>query len=66
MTAAAGGPVVAPARMFLAEAVAAVDVDGVRAVWRAAYAAGEPRWYRDRIAAIGRARGDAGPMPAAA
>ncbi|MDH6123420.1 hypothetical protein [Kitasatospora sp. GP82] len=46
-------------RLFIAEAAAAVDVEQVRQVWHAARAAGEPGWYLDRIAAIGRTRSSA-------
>ncbi|GLW53947.1 hypothetical protein [Kitasatospora phosalacinea] len=47
----------APGRgLHLAAAVAAVDVEDVRRAWRAAQAAGEPRWYLDLIARVGRRR----------
>ncbi|MFF0293174.1 hypothetical protein ACFYST_08285 [Kitasatospora sp. NPDC004614] len=42
--------------LHLATAVAAVDVEDVRQAWRAAQAAGEPRWYLDLIARVGRRR----------
>ncbi|MCG6499212.1 hypothetical protein [Kitasatospora sp. A2-31] len=41
-------------RWWLAAATSAPDVDQVRGLWRAARAAGEPRWYLDLIARIGR------------
>ncbi|MFB7905212.1 hypothetical protein ACFC1T_02120 [Kitasatospora sp. NPDC056076] len=53
-------------RLFLAEAAVAAGVEDVRRIWLAARAAGQPRWYLDRIAAVGRARSDAGPVPIAA
>jgi hypothetical protein len=43
-------------RLFIAEAVAAQDVEDVRRIWTDARAAGEPRWYLERIAAVGRRR----------
>lgn len=46
--------------LFLGAAVIAHDVEAVRRVWRAAQAAGEPRWYLDLIARIGRSRADVG------
>ncbi len=45
---------------FLAAAHRAPDVEGVRVVWRRARAAGEPRWYLDLVAAVGRAKAGAG------
>ncbi len=41
-------------RCWLAAASGAPDVEQVRGLWRAARAAGEPRWYLDLIARIGR------------
>ncbi|MFD4659318.1 hypothetical protein ACFWP2_27235 [Kitasatospora sp. NPDC058444] len=41
-------------RWWLAAASSAPDVDQVRDLWRAARAAGEPRWYLSLIARIGR------------
>ncbi|WP_030271230.1 hypothetical protein [Streptomyces sp. NRRL B-24484] len=46
--------------LFLAAAVVADDVEEVRRIWRAAQAAGEPRWYLDLIARVGRRRAGVG------
>ncbi|SOB83158.1 hypothetical protein [Streptomyces sp. 1331.2] len=49
-----------PRPLFLAAAVAADDVEDVRQIWRAAQAVGEPRWYLDLIACVGRRRAGIG------
>ncbi|MFJ1708549.1 hypothetical protein [Kitasatospora sp. NPDC088346] len=45
--------------LYLAAARAAEDAEQVRQVWRAAQAAGEPRWYLGLIARIGQAKAGA-------
>ncbi|WP_405018151.1 hypothetical protein OHV05_15290 [Kitasatospora sp. NBC_00070] len=52
--------------LHLSAAVAAPDVEAVRAVWRAARAAGEPQWYLDLIAAVGRTKAAASTVGVAA
>ncbi len=46
-------------RWWLAAAGGAPDAEQVRGIWRAARAAGEPRWYLDLIAGIGRRKAGA-------
>ncbi|MDH6134634.1 hypothetical protein P3T37_004038 [Kitasatospora sp. MAA4] len=55
-----------PDRLFLAAAGAAATAEEVRAVWRRAKTAGMPRWYLDRVAAIGRTKPDVRPAEASA
>jgi hypothetical protein len=53
-------------RLYVAEAVAAEDIEAVRRIWADARAAGEPAWYLERIAAIGRRRPGARALGSAA
>ncbi|WP_035799893.1 hypothetical protein [Kitasatospora mediocidica] len=56
-----GAPAARSDVLFLAAARAATTAEEVREVWRQAKAAGQPQWYLDQVAAVGRGKPGARP-----
>ncbi|AUG78074.1 hypothetical protein CFP65_3273 [Kitasatospora sp. MMS16-BH015] len=45
-----------PGELFIGAATVATTAEEVRQVWRQAHAAGQPQWYLDLVAGIGRTK----------
>ena len=55
-----------PGALFIGAATVAGTAEEVREVWRQAKAAGQPQWYLDLVAGIGRTKPGARPADAMA